>query len=241
LFIRELDARSVQFLGGQAVLNGSYEYLFEGPAFRFSVVVSTKVDPDTAVAPKDYMLNTASSSWRLRTLDQEARILATVFKKEISRTGLLEEEGRQLDLLSDFLLSGRAYDSEALLASVNPLVHSIRSLRRGELVKVVRKNGKDGSWLLLGDDLRLKIQTRAEAIGFVYEDEGQWLFRPAFTSKSNLSELILRALQTYKAGVLSEEASMFSGFWGEFNNPRDITRLLSEADELSASIRAEIP
>lgn len=241
VFIHGLEAHPVQFLGGQAVLNGSYEYLFEGAALRFSVAVSTKVDSDKAVAPKDYMLNTPSSSWRLRTLDQESRVLAAVLEKGISRTGLLEEEGRQVDLLTDFLLSGRAYDSEALLASVNPLVHSIRSLRRGELVKVVRKDSKDGSWLLLGDNLRLKIQARTEALGLLYQDKGQWVFRPAFTSELNLSELILRAVETYRAGVLIQDPSIFSGFWGDFNNSRDITRLLSEADELSARIRAELP
>jgi hypothetical protein len=241
VFIRELEAQSVQFLGGQAVLNGSYEYLFERSTLRFSVVVSTKVDSDKAIAPKDYMLNTPSSSWRLKTLDQESRILATVLKKGISRVGLLEEEGRQLDLLSDFFLSGRAYDSQALLASVNPLVHSIRSLRRGELIKVLRRVEKDDSWLLMGDNLRLKIQARTEALGFLYEDKGQWVFRSAFTSEPNLSELILRAIETYRAGVLSQDASMFSGFWGDFNNPRDITRLLGEADELSVRIRAKIP
>lgn len=241
VFIQELEAHPVQFFGGQAVLNGSYEYLFEGPAFRFSVVVSTRVDPDNVVASKEYLLDASSSRWRLQALGQESRILATVLKKGISRVGLLEEEGRQLDLLSGFLLSGRAYDSEALLASVNPLVHSIRSLRRGELVKVVRRDPKDGSWLLMGDNLRLKIQARTNGLGFSYQDKVQWVFRPAFTPESNLSELILRAIETYKAGVLSQDASMFSGFWGDFNNPRDITRLLSEADELSARIRAEIP
>lgn len=241
VFIHELEAQPVQFLGGQAVLNGSYEYLFEGPTFRFSVVLSTKVNPDKAVAPKDYTLNTPSSSWRLKTLDQESRILAAVFKKGNLRVGLLEEEGRQLDLLSDFLLSGRAYDSEALLASVNSLVHSIRSLRRGELVKVVRRVEKDDSWLLMGDNLRLKIQAKTEALGFLYEDKGQWVFRSAFTSESNLSELVLRAIEMYRAGLLSQDSSMFSGFWGDFNNRRDILRLLSEADELSARIRVETP
>lgn len=87
VFVHGLEAHPVQFLGGQAVLNGSYEYLFEKSTLRFSVVVSTKVDSDKAVAPKDYMLNTPSSSWRLKTLDPESRILATVFKKGIARVG----------------------------------------------------------------------------------------------------------------------------------------------------------